>query len=65
MLTIAPGQPSASDATALKAGPNGSGAQPPAPHRAAGTMLFGSIRSDSNIRTYSGAENHAVRTYCP
>ncbi len=65
VLTIAPGQPSASDATALKAGPNGSGNSAPGATSGGGNHVVRIYPGDSNIRTYSGAENHAVRMYCP
>jgi len=68
VLVIAPGQPSAGDATALKAhqaysndsGNTGSGAT-----SNGGDHVVRTLTGGGNIRIHSGADNHAVRMYCP
>jgi hypothetical protein len=64
-LVIAPGQPSASDAAALKTGSNSSGNTAPGATSGGGNHVVRIYPGDGNIRTYSGADNHAVRMYCP
>jgi hypothetical protein len=63
-LVIAPGQPSA-DAAALKAGSNSSGNTGPGATSGGGNHVVRIYPGGGNIRTYSGADNHAVRMYCP
>jgi len=68
VLVIAPGQPSAGDAAALKApqahsndsGSTGSGAT-----SGGGNQVIRMYPGGGNIRTSSGADNHVVRMYCP
>jgi hypothetical protein len=67
-LLIAPGQPSADDAAALEAhhahgnnsGNTGSGAA-----SSDGNHVVRLHPGGGEIRTYSGADNHVVRMYCP
>ena len=64
-LVIAPGPPSASDGAALKAGSNGSRDTAPGATSGDGNHVVRTLSGGGNIRTYSDAENHAVRMYCP
>jgi len=64
-LVIAPGQPSASDTAALKGGSNGSGNTGPGATSGGGNHVVRLDPGGSKIRTYSGADNHVARMYCP
>jgi hypothetical protein len=64
-LVIAPGQPSASDAAPLKADSNGSGNTSPGATSGGGNQVVRMDPDGGKIRTYSGADNHVVRMYCP
>ena len=59
-VVIAPDQPGAGNAAALKgAGNTGAGAT------GGGNHVVRVLSGGSNIRTQSGADNHVVRMYCP
>jgi hypothetical protein len=64
-LVIAAGQPSASDATTLKADPNGSGNADPGATSGGGNHVVRLDPGGAKVRTYSGADNNVVRMYCP
>jgi hypothetical protein len=64
-LVIAPGQPGASDAAALKAGSNGSGNPGAGATSDGGNHVVRLDPGGGKIRTDSGADNHVVRMYCP
>jgi hypothetical protein len=64
-LVIAPGQPSASDPAALKTGGNSSRNTAPGATSGGRNQVVRIYPGGGNIRTYSGADNHAVRMYCP
>jgi hypothetical protein len=63
-LVIAPGQSSANNAAALKTGINGSGGSG-AGATSDGNHVVRMSPGGSQIRTYSGGDNHVVRMYCP
>ena len=65
VLVIAPGQPSASDGAALKAGSNGSGNTGSGATSGGGNHVVRTLSGGGTIRTYSGGDNHVVRMYCP
>ena len=65
VLMISPGQPSASNAAALKAGSNGSGNTGPGVTSGGGNHVVRTYPGGGKIRTDSGADNHVVRMYCP
>jgi len=64
-LVIAPGQSSASEGAALKAESNGSGNTGSGDTSGGGNHVIRIDPGGGNIRTYSGADNHVVRMYCP
>jgi len=64
-LVIAPDQPSAGDGATLKAGSNGSGATGSGATSGGGNHVVRTLSRGGKIRTYSGADNHTVRMYCP
>src|ERR1700733_1939524 len=64
-LVIAPGQASASDAAALKAGSDGSGNTAPGATSGGGNEVVRIYPGGGNVRTYPGADNHVVRMSCP
>ena len=58
-VVITPDQPGAGNAAALKGGGNTGGAT------GGGNHVVRLLSGGSKIRTQSGADNHAVRMYCP
>jgi hypothetical protein len=64
-LVIAPDQPSAGKGAGLKAGPNGSGNTGSSATSGGGNQVVRTLSGGGKIRTDSGADNHAVRMYCP
>jgi hypothetical protein len=68
VLVIAPGQPYARIAAALKAhkaGSNGSGNTGPSAISGGGNHVIRMDPGGGKIRTYSGVDNHVVRMHCP
>jgi len=64
-LVIAPGQPSSGDGAALKAGSDGSAHTDPGATSGGANHVVRTYPGGGKIRTHSGADNHAVRMYCP
>jgi hypothetical protein len=65
LLLITPGQPSAGDSTALKAGGTGSGNTGTGATSGNGNQIVRMYPNGGQIRTASSADNHVVRMYCP
>lgn len=68
VLVIAPGQPDAGKAAALnahQAASNGSGSTGSDATSGGGNRVVRMYPGGGKIRTYSGADNHVVRMYCP
>jgi hypothetical protein len=64
-LVIAPGQPGAPNAAALKPGSNDSGNTSPGAPSGDGNHVVRVDPGGAKIRTHSAGDNHVVRMYCP